>query len=480
VDSRTKSRVGGIWKTQSGSQGRKLMTDIPKILTVQKQFFKSGRTKDLDFRLKCLARLKKAIVQNEAAILKALKKDLAKSAYESYLTEVGVALDEIRFVSRRLKTWARPKRVKTPFYLWLASSRIYSEPYGIALIIAPWNYPFLLTISPLIGSIAAGNCSVLKPSEYAPHTAAMISQIIESQFDNRHIAVIQGDAKISEELLDYHFDYIFFTGSEAVGKIVMAAAAQYLTPVTLELGGKSPCIVDREVNLDQAAKRIVFGKFMNAGQTCIAPDYLLVHKSKMKGLCDQIEKYLHQFYGKNPQESPDYARIINRRHFNRLVALLEESHIIIGGQSDPQDLYIAPTLIEHPAWEDPVMQDEIFGPILPLLEFDDLSEVVSILNSRPKPLALYIFSNRRDTCRQVIQEVSFGGGCINDTILQFANAHLPFGGVGNSGMGRYHGKASFETFSHKKGIFKKPFTFEPPLRYPPYKNRLSILKRILR
>ncbi len=456
------------------------MTDIQKILADQRQFFKSGRTKDLDFRLKSLARLKKAIVQNQAALLEALKKDLSKSAYESYLTEIGIALSEIRLVRRKLKSWARPRRVRTPSYLWLASSRIYSEPYGMALIISPWNYPVLLTISPLIGSIAAGNCSVLKPSEYAPHTAAIISQIIESQFDAPYVAVFQGDAKISQKLLEHHFDYIFFTGSGAVGKIVMAAAAKYLTPVTLELGGKNPCIVDRDVNIDQAARRIVFGKFMNAGQTCIAPDYLLVHKSNTQRLRDQIKKYLHQFYGPNPQKSPDYARIINRRHFNRLLALLEKNQITSGGQSDPQDLYIAPTLIENPAGDDPVMQDEIFGPILPLLEFDDLSEVLALLNSRPKPLALYVFSNQRQTWRQIINGASFGAGCINDTIIHIANTHLPFGGVGDSGMGHYRGKASFDTFSHKKSVLKKSFTYEPPLRYPPYKNKLSILKKILR
>ncbi len=456
------------------------MTDIQKILADQRQFFKSGRTKDLDFRLKSLARLKKAIVQNQAALLEALKKDLSKSAYESYLTEIGIALSEIRLVRRKLKSWARPRRVRTPSYLWLASSRIYSEPYGMALIISPWNYPVLLTISPLIGSIAAGNCSVLKPSEYAPHTAAIISQIIESQFDAPYVAVFQGDAKISQKLLEHHFDYIFFTGSGAVGKIVMAAAAKYLTPVTLELGGKNPCIVDRDVNIDQAARRIVFGKFMNAGQTCIAPDYLLVHKSNTQRLRDQIKKYLHQFYGPNPQKSPDYARIINRRHFNRLLALLEKNQITSGGQSDPQDLYIAPTLIENPSGDDPVMQDEIFGPILPLLEFDDLSEVLALLNSRPKPLALYVFSNQRQTWRQIINGASFGAGCINDTIIHIANTHLPFGGVGDSGMGHYRGKASFDTFSHKKSVLKKSFTYEPPLRYPPYKNKLSILKKILR
>jgi len=456
------------------------MNEIGDTLTAQEQFFKSGRTKDLDFRLENLNRLKKGIIQNESAIFDALKKDLGKSPYESYLTEVGVVLDEIRLARRRLMSWARPRRVKTPIYLWFASSRIYCEPYGKALIIAPWNYPFLLSISPLIGSIAAGNCSVLKPSEYAPHTTAVISEIIASHFDSCYAAVIEGDAEIGEALLRQRFDYIFFTGSAAVGKRVMSAAAEYLTPVTLELGGKSPCIVDQDVNLEPAARRIVFGKFINAGQTCIAPDYLLVHLSNKVKLLELIRKYLIRFYGENPRKSPDFARIINMRHFDRLRALLEKSEVIIGGQSDPQDRYIAPTVSSTLSWDDPVMQDEIFGPILPVLEFDDLSAVITTINSRPKPLALYVFSNLRENCRKIIEEASFGTGCINDTVIQFANPHLPFGGVGSSGMGRYHGKASFEIFSHKKSILKKSFTFDPPLRYPPYKNKLSILKKILR
>ena len=456
------------------------MNEIRNVLTAQQQFFKSGLTKNLDFRLENLNRLKKGIIQNETAIGEALKKDLSKSSYESYLTEVGVVLNEIRLASRRLKSWARPRRVKTPFQLWVASSRIYCEPYGRALIIAPWNYPFLLSISPLIGSIAAGNCNVLKPSEYAPSTAAIITEIMASNFDSRYLAVIEGDGHTGEALLKERFDYIFFTGSVTIGKIVMSAAAKYLTPVTLELGGKNPCIVDQDVNLDPTARRIVFGKFINAGQTCIAPDYLLVHRSNKLKLLQLIRKYLDRFYGEDPRKSPDFARIINQRHFDRLRALLEKGDVIIGGQSDPQDLYIAPTVISNLSWDDPVMQDEIFGPILPVLEFEDLSEVISSLNSRPKPLALYVFSKRPENYQKVIDEVSFGSGCINDTVVQFANPHLPFGGVGSSGMGGYHGKASFDNFSHQKSILKKSFTFDPPLRYPPYKNKLSILKKILR
>jgi aldehyde dehydrogenase (NAD+) len=456
------------------------MSEVRDILAAQKQFFKSGRTQDLDYRLENLKRLKNGIIQNESAVLEALKKDLSKAPYESYMTEVGVVLDEIRLAQRRLKSWARPRRVKTPFHLWFGSSRIYCEPYGRVLIIAPWNYPFLLSISPLIGAIAAGNCTVLKPSEYAPHTAAIISEIMASHFDKGHISVIEGDTNTGEALLEERFDYIFFTGSVPVGKRVMSAAAKYLTPVTLELGGKNPCIIDQDVNMDLAARRIVFGKFINAGQTCIAPDYLWVHQSQKAKLLDGIRKYLDRFYGEDPRKSPDFARIINQHHFNRLGRLLDKGDVIIGGQSDPQDLYIAPTVITNLSWDDPIMQDEIFGPVLPVLEFEDLSDVISSLNSRPKPLALYIFSNRRENCRKVIEQVSFGSGCINDTVVQFGNPHLPFGGVGNSGMGSYHGKASFDILSHKKSVLKKSFAFDPPLRFPPYKNKISLLKKILR
>lgn len=456
------------------------MTEIDDIVAAQEQFFNSGRTRDLDFRLESLSRLKKGIIQNETAIFEALKEDLAKSTYESFLTEVGVILDEIRLVSRRLKSWARPRRVKTPFYLWPASSRVYYEPFGRVLIIAPWNYPFLLSISPLVGAIAAGNCSVLKPSEYAPRTANIISEIVGSNFEQGYAAVIEGDANTGKALLGQRFDYIFFTGSENVGRVVMSAAAKFLTPVTLELGGKSPCIVDQHADMDTAARRIVFGKFVNAGQTCIAPDYLLVHQSNKDRLLELIRKYVNRFYGQDPRKSPDYARIINANHFNRLQALLKNGEVVIGGQSDPQDLFIAPTVITDLSWDAPVMQTEIFGPILPVFEFENLSEAVSIINNRPKPLALYIFSNRPENCRKVINEASFGTGCVNDTVVQFANPHLPFGGVGSSGIGRYHGQASFDIFSNKKSVLKKSFTFDPPLRFPPYKNKLSILKKILR
>jgi aldehyde dehydrogenase (NAD+) len=456
------------------------MNPFQNILAGQRQFFNSGRTKDLDFRLENIRRLKKAIIQNEAAILAALRNDLYKPAYEGYLTEIGLVLTEIRFVNRHLRSWVKPRKVRTPYFLWFGSSAIHPEPYGISLIISPWNYPLHLTMLPLIGSIAAGNCTIIKPSEYAPHTAAIISEIIGRHFDSHYVAVIEGDAQTSKDLLKNRFDYIFFTGSQTVGKIVMSAAAKNLTPVTLELGGKNPCIVDQDVNIDLAARRIASGKFINGGQTCTAPDYLLVHQSNKQKLLDQIKVYLRKFYGEDPQKSPDYGRIINKRQFDRLAALLDKGEKVVGGQTDPDDLYIAPTLLQDVSWNDPVMQDEIFGPILPVLVFEDLAEVVSTINSRQRPLALYFFSNQRNNYQRIIEEVSFGGGCINDTLAHLTNPHLPFGGTGSSGMGGYHGKASFDTFSHQKSIFKKWFNLDLPLRFPPYKNKLSILKNILR
>ena len=456
------------------------MNPFQNILAGQRQFFNSARTKDLDFRLENIRRLKKAIIQNEAAILAALRNDLYKPAYEGYLTEIGLVLTEIRFVSRHLRSWVKPRKVRTPYFLWFGSSAIHPEPYGISLIISPWNYPLHLTMLPLIGSIAAGNCTIIKPSEYAPHTAAIISEIIERHFDSHYVAVIEGDAQTSKDLLKNRFDYIFFTGSQTVGKIVMSAAAKNLTPVTLELGGKNPCIVDQDVNIDLAARRIASGKFINGGQTCTAPDYLLVHQSNKQKLLDKIKVYLRKFYGEDPQKSPDYVRIINKLQFDRLAALLDKGDKVVGGQTDPDDLYIAPTLLQNVSWNDPVMQDEIFGPILPVLVFEDLAEVVSTINSRQRPLALYFFSNQRNNYQRIIEEVSFGGGCINDTLAHLTNPHLPFGGTGSSGMGGYHGKASFDTFSHQKSIFKKWFNLDLPLRFPPYKNKLSILKNILR
>ena len=456
------------------------MQEIQSLVKEQKAFFNTGQTKDVGFRKAQLNTLQKTIRENRAKILDALQQDLSKSAYEGYLTEVGIVLDEIRFIKKHLSKWAKARRVRTHLFQFPGSSYIYAEPYGVSLIISPWNYPFQLVIGPLIGSMAAGNCSVVKPSEYAPNTARVFNQIISDNFEPNYIAVVEGEAPVSQALLAEDFDYIFFTGSVAVGKTVMQAAARHLTPVTLELGGKSPCIVDRDVNLDVTAKRICSGKFINAGQTCIAPDYLLVHQEIKMELLDRIKFFIHEFYGADPQLSTDYPRIVNEKHFTRLVELMQQGTIITGGQSDRRSLYIAPTVIDDIAWDDPVMQSEIFGPILPVLAYSSLSEAVSRVKELPKPLAFYYFSNNRQNGEKIIKDASFGGGCINDTLLHFANPHLPFGGTGSSGIGSYHGKKSFETFSHQKSILKRSFRLDAPLRYPPYGNKLKILEKIMR
>ena len=453
--------------------------DIIRLFDRQRNFFDSGRTKDIAFRKEKLETLHAILGENEKKVLDALGHDLSKSAYEGYMTEFGIILEEIRFVKKHVSKWARPRRVRTHLFQFPASSYIYPEPYGISLIISPWNYPFQLVLGPLIGSIAAGNCSIVKPSEYAPHTAGVIGEIIGEHFDPDYIAVVEGDAQVSSALLDQPFDYIFFTGSQAIARIILAAAARHLTPVTLELGGKSPCIVDRGVGLDSAARRIVSGKFINAGQTCIAPDYLLVHRSVKAELLIRIQDHIRRFYGEDPQQSPDYPRIINARHFKRLAAFLTNGRIISGGHTDPEDLYIAPTLMDDIAWNDPIMQDEIFGPLLPVIGYDDLSEAISQARTLPRPLALYFFSNNRQRKERILKEISFGGGCINDTLLQFASPYLPFGGVGSSGMGSYHGKASFDSFSHQKSILKKHLGLDIPLRYPPFKNKLELLKKLM-
>jgi aldehyde dehydrogenase (NAD+) len=453
--------------------------DIIRLLDRQRYFFDSGRTKDIAFRKEKLETLHTILGENEKKVLDALGHDLSKSAYEGYMTEFGIVLEEIRFVKKHLSKWARPRRVRTHLFQFPASSYIYPEPYGISLIISPWNYPFQLILGPLIGSIAAGNCSVVKPSEYTPHTAGVIGEIIGEHFDPEYIAVVEGDAQVSSALLDESFDYIFFTGSQPIARIILAAAARHLTPVTLELGGKSPCIVDRGVGLDSTARRIVSGKFINAGQTCIAPDYLLVHRSVKAELLIRIQDHIRRFYGEDPQQSPDYPRIINARHFKRLAEFITNGSIICGGHTDPEDLYIAPTLLDDIGWNDPIMQDEIFGPLLPVIGYDDLSEAISQVRTLPRPLALYFFSNNRQHQERILKEISFGGGCINDTLLHFASPYLPFGGVGSSGMGSYHGKASFDTFSHQKSILKKPLKLDIPLRYPPFKNKLKLLKKLM-
>jgi acyl-CoA reductase-like NAD-dependent aldehyde dehydrogenase len=453
-------------------------TSIKETIETQKRFFASGKTKNVNFRIEQLNKLESAIKNHEPAILKALKEDLNKPEFEAYI-ELAV-IGDIKYARKNIKSWVKPKKVKTPIDQFPASARIHPEPLGSILIISPWNYPFSLMINPLIGAIAAGNCAVLKPSEIAPATSKVLRKIIEATFAPEYISIFEGGAKISQELLAEKFDHIFFTGGTKIGQIVMEAAAKNLTPVTLELGGKSPCLVDGNIDLKESAKRIAWGKFLNSGQTCIAPDYLLVERTIKNDLITAINQCIKDFYGTEPASSPDYARIVSQRHFERLAALLQDGKIITGGQINEADLYIAPTLMDNVALDAPLMQEEIFGPILPIIEYTNLEEAIAFVNERPKPLALYIFSKDEIKQQKVINSTSSGGVCINDTIMQVGVPELPFGGVGNSGIGNYHGKASFDTFSHHKSILQRYFWFDLNWRYAPYKNKIEQVKRLMK
>lgn len=453
--------------------------EIGKLVRRQRDFFSTGQTKNLDFRIDRLKHLKQVVLDNQAAVIRALNADLGKPGFEAVTTEIVNVVQEIDYALKHIKSWAQPKRTSVPFNLFPASARIYAEPLGVVLIISPWNYPFQLAISPLIGAIAAGNCVIVKPSEIAPHTSRLLAEIVEKNFDSAYITVAEGGVETSQQLLEEKFDRIFFTGGTQIGKIIMAAAAKHLTPVTLELGGKSPCIVEADVQLELAAKRIVWGKFINAGQTCIAPDYLLVNRQIKPDLLAAIQRSIKEFYGDDPAQSPDYARIISDKHYQRLTQLLDRDKIVVGGQVNPQQRYIAPTVLDRVSPEDAVMQEEIFGPILPIIEYGDLSEAITMVNQKPKPLALYFFSNNRQKQARILRETSSGGVCLNHTVLQVATHALPFGGVGNSGMGAYHGKASFDTFSHQKSVFGKPFWLDLKLLYPPYEGKLELLRKFM-
>ena len=454
------------------------LSPISDIIQQQREFFATGKTKDVAFRLEQLKRLKQAIIDNQAAILEAVNADLNKPEFEAYATEIAV-VREIDYAIKHLKSWVKPKKVSTSIEQFPSSACIYPEPLGVVLIISPWNYPFQLMISPLVGAIAAGNCAILKPSELAANTSRIVTQITKKTFDPAYITSIEGGVETSQELLAEKFDHIFFTGGTKIGQLVMEAAAKHLTPVTLELGGKSPCIVDSNVHIEHAAKRIAWGKFINAGQTCIAPDYLLVDRTVKNDLLTSIKQYIQEFYGDDPAKSPDYGRIINQRHFERLASFLSEGQPYIGGQTNPEERYIAPTIIDGVDWDTPVMQEEIFGPILPVLEYSDLSDAIAKINARPKPLALYLFSKDQQKQERVLQETSSGGVCINDTVMQVGVSELPFGGVGSSGIGSYHGKASFDTFSHQKSVLKRSFLLDLDWRYAPYQGKLKLIKRII-
>lgn len=434
---------------------------------------------NIGYRKDILTRLLDAIIVHENEIVNALKADFNKPAFETVVTETSYVISDLKYTIKNLSRWAKPKRV-FPFILNIPSSdTIYKEPYGKVLVMAPWNYPFQLALCPVIAAVAAGNQVVLKPSELTPNTAAIIQKIIAGIFPINHVEVIQGDAEVATQLLAQRWDYIFFTGSVAVGKIVAKAAAANLTPVTLELGGKNPCIVDETANLQLAAKRIVWGKFINAGQTCIAPDYILVHKKSKSYFIQFLKDEIIKAYGENPELSPDFARIINSKNWSRLVEMIDETKVLFGGKYNNETNYLAPTLIEENNLESLIMQDEIFGPLLPILTYTDESEIEAIITKYEKPLGFYIFSERKKFCDAIIAKYSFGGGCINDTMIHFSNKKLPFGGVGHSGIGAYHGKLSFDIFSHHKGVVKKATWIDLPLRYAPYKGKLASVKKIL-
>lgn len=451
--------------------------DISQLLKGQRAFFATGKTRSLDFRLTQLKHLRGAILKYQEDIVQAAGKDLGRPEFEGYI-EVSV-VGELDYIIKNLSRWMKPRRAKLPLNQLPGCAWVQPEPLGSVLIIGPWNYPFQLIMSPLMGAIAAGNCAMLKPSEQAPETSRVLAQLVRETFDPAHIALVEGGVETAQALLAEPFDHILFTGGGRVGKIVMEAAAKHLTPVTLELGGKSPCIVDADINLDVTAKRIVWGKFLNAGQTCIAPDYLLVHEDIKPALVDALMATIRTSYGEDAAQSPDFSRIVNDRQFDRLISLLDSGDILIGGDHDRSHRYIAPTLIDSVSWDAPIMQEEIFGPILPILTYRHLDEAIQAINRRPKPLALYLFSNNKQHQQMVIDNTASGSVGLNEVVLQVAVWDLPFGGVGGSGMGAYHGKYTFDTFSNLKSVLKKPFWLDPNWRYAPYEGKLKLFKKVI-
>ncbi len=455
---------------------------IEQILAAQNTFFQSGATLPTGFRIEQLKRLYREITAKEREITTALQKDLGKHSLESYMCEIGITLSEITYMTKHCRRFAKPKKVPTPLSQFAASSNICPAPYGNVLIMSPWNYPFLLTMEPLVDAIAAGNTAIIKPSAYAPATASVIRSIIETCFAPEYVAVITGGRAENTALLEQKFDFVFFTGSQAVGKEVLRHTAEHLTPAVLELGGKSPCIVDETAKIQLAAKRIVFGKYLNCGQTCVAPDYILCHEQIKTRLIEAICAEIVAQFGADPLHNSEYGKIINEKHFNRLLSLMKDEKIVYGGQYCRETLQIAPTVMDHISFADAVMQEEIFGPILPILTYQQTEQIYEILANKPKPLALYLFTENKQRMKTFTEKLRFGGGCMNDTIIHLAASNLPFGGVGESGMGAYHGKFGFDTFSHKKAIVNKKTWVDLPLRYHPhdklYKNKF--VRRFLR
>lgn len=454
--------------------------NISTIIEKQRNFAAAGQAKEINFRKQQLQKLKTLLKQNEQVLYQAIYVDLKKSQFETYLTELALLYHELDQAIKKVNKWASPKKVSTGLVNFPGKSFIISEPYGITLIIGAWNYPYQLTLAPLIAAISAGNTCIIKPSELPQNTSSALAHIINKNFDQEYLHVIEGGAEVTQELLSHRFDKIFFTGSTTVGKIVARAAAEFLTPVTLELGGKSPCFVFADADLKISARRIVWGKFLNAGQTCIAPDYLLVEQSIYQPFMEEMKKQITLIVGANPLESESYVRIINNKHLIRLQNLIDTEKLFCGGQVIPEENYIAPTILKNISFTDKIMEEEIFGPILPVITFSDLKPVLQEIKSRPRPLSLYIFGKNSALQKQILKEISFGGGCINDVIMHISNSNLPFGGVGDSGMGSYHGEAGFKSFSHFKSVLQKPFWFEPSLKYAPYsKFKLRIIKALL-
>jgi len=455
-------------------------TEIQNIINRQKLYFESGITLDVNFRLNVLKRLRSLLIKHEADFYEALRADFNKPEFETYASENGLVLQDLGLMIRNLKKWSRPQRVYTQMLHWPAKSYFYREPYGRVLIISPWNYPFQLLFMPLIGAVAAGNCVLGKPSRHAKHTYELVSRMISGHFDPDHISIIKGGREVNQLLLEEQFDYIFFTGSTEVGKKVMQSAAMHLTPVSLELGGKSPVIVEPGTNLRRVAKRILWGKLLNAGQSCVAPDYIFVHENIKEGLLKGMKDYLQSVYRGNIKGSPDFARIINKANTERLMGYLEGQKILIGGDTDLEEKYIEPTIVEVNDMDNILMKEEIFGPILPLITYKSLDEVINYIKSKPRPLCLYVFSESKKNQRMIIDRTMSGSGGINETVVHFINTNLPFGGIGLSGMGRYHGKYSFETFSYKRSFLDKASWIDVPLRYPPYKGKQGLIKTFIK
>lgn len=453
---------------------------IKEIVKAQREFFASGQTFDVKFRTEALKKLRKAVEANERKIHAALKADLGKSETESYMCETGMTLGELSFMIKHVKSFSRKQKKHTPLAQFCSSTYVLPVPYGTVLIMSPWNYPFQLTFEPLVDALAAGNTAVVKPSAYSPATSAVVAEIIQDIFPPEYVSVVLGGREENAALLEEKFDYIFFTGSKAVGRLVMRKASEHLTPVTLELGGKSPCVVDETAELNVAAKRIAFGKFLNVGQTCVAPDYLLVHKSVKDRFADVFGKNVRQMFG-NALQNEDYGKIVNKKHFERILSLIDKDKLVFGGGYDESTLKIEPTLLDNVTLDDAVMCEEIFGPVLPMLVYEDEKEIFDIVGRISEPLAFYLFSSDKERIRRLTERVGFGGGCVNDTIIHLATSEAGFGGYGESGMGAYHGKAGFDAFTHYKTIVDKKTFIDIPVRYQPYNTKkLKTIKRLMK